>query len=181
MPKAALQALLCANLPEQAPMHIITLHRHRRRADGVDVYSCGPYRAQHPTDALRLLLRLMIAAGMTGPAEVHDEDGKARLLVASIEEAAQRSMTERASGGLMLERWSPMPEAVREALKAARKRKPRDAAGDGAINTETPAKALPAAPPAAAPRRVTPRGPRKTTLTRARVATASGFSASSGG
>lgn len=69
--------------------------------------SCGWLSAAHRCDALRRLLRLMVAEGMTGPAEVRGGDGKLRMTVRSIEGAARFTLSEDDKRGLQLRPHRP--------------------------------------------------------------------------
>jgi hypothetical protein len=69
--------------------------------------SCGGLSAVHRSDALRRLLRLMVAEGMSGPAEVRGGDGKLRMTVRSIEGAARFTLSEEDRDGFRLRRCPP--------------------------------------------------------------------------
>lgn len=117
-------------------MLTITCHRPRTTATArqgesrslVEVFTCGPFSEAHPTDALRRLLRQLVKAGLSGPAEVRGEDGRLRLVVRSIEGAATLTMTEGDKTGLKLLRWKPAPaeqqarwSALQQSAKATAK------------------------------------------------------------
>lgn len=87
------------------PPHQITT-RTRRLFETV---TCGNFSASHHTDALHRLCRAMVAAGLTGPAEVRGDDGRLRLAIRAVERAACSTLAETDARGLHLRpyrRWS---------------------------------------------------------------------------
>lgn len=78
-------------------------------------YAHGDATATHATDALRRLCRKMVAAGLSGPAEVRSEGGKLLMTVLAVEEAAKWVLTED-DRGIHLRRYRPFDPAI---LRAA--------------------------------------------------------------
>ncbi|MCK8784257.1 hypothetical protein M0638_07685 [Roseomonas sp. NAR14] len=81
----------------------------------------------HRSDALRRLLREMVALGYSGAAEVRGEDGTLRLVIRSIERATRFILKEDERRGFSLSRHQPHPNAVARAATA--ERLPAPAAG----------------------------------------------------
>lgn len=71
-----------------------------------ETYRCGPYSATGRTDALRSLLRQMVAAGLTGSAHLHDRAGHHRLTIRDIATAAAWTLSEEDRRGFVLRRFS---------------------------------------------------------------------------
>lgn len=79
--------------------HQITLHP---LSGSDETYSYGSLVGSGRSDALRSLLRLMVARGLRGAAEVRGIDGGLRLVVRNIEAAARYTMSEEDRDGFVL-------------------------------------------------------------------------------
>lgn len=74
-------------------------------------YSCREHTHTHPTDGLAGLCRIMVAAGLSGPAEMRDATGDLRLTTSHIERLAKRSLREDGKG-MRYVKYAPFDASV---------------------------------------------------------------------
>ncbi len=98
------------------------------RPNGRTCYTCGERSETHSTDALRRLLRKLVAFGEEGPARVIGLDGRVRMNVSDIGRASRYAASED-SRGLHLRAFRPFPASARpqrpEGAKSSPQRTPR--------------------------------------------------------
>ena len=85
-----------------------------------ETYRCGSFSATGRTDALRSLLRQMVAAGLKGSARVRDTAARHCLTIRDIGSASAWTLSEEDARGFVLRRFSAARAEGIAALRRAR-------------------------------------------------------------
>lgn len=86
--------------------------------ESLTVYRCGGLVVRHRCDALRRLLRLMVASGLDGPAHTVGPNGTPRLLIRDIAGSAKFAQREHDDRGFSQAPYLAFSETARQRLAA---------------------------------------------------------------